>query len=363
MFRWLRWIAYTFLVFLLLFAGGGLFGYFYNGSKVRGWLAKPQPPGHMVSIANYRLYARVAGHASPTVVIFPAMASPSFEWWQIQERLSSMMRVVTYDRGGYGWSQAGQAPRTSQRIVFEARQLLETLKITPPYIVVGHSLGAFYAQHFARLYPQQVQGVVLLDPVIDDNQWKSKLNPILYQRFIDKTLFIKRGRTLAMFGLFRLLMTLPKDVPASQRQSIVEVYSNPDSYKIFLDEYLSIFRISFPKLHQFPAFPKIPLAVLYHDGNLTMKRMMKFNTTREQAMQVEQVWLSLTREYLKLSPLHRWLVAENSSHSIHLDRPDLVIQAVRDIAMPVANPATKRETNVPTKTTSTTKPTTQAGQK
>ena len=45
------------------------------------------------------------------------------------------------------------------------RTLLRTKKLTPPYILVGHSLGGLYSQHFAQRYPDEVGGIVLVDAV------------------------------------------------------------------------------------------------------------------------------------------------------------------------------------------------------
>ncbi len=336
--RVFKWVGYIFLGMVLLLVGGAVLAYFMNSSRVKSWLAKPQPPGKMIRISNYRLYARVAGKSAPTVVVFPAMGSASFEWWKIQKTLSKQVRVVTYDRGGYGWSEAGPAPRTSKRIVAAARTLLFRLKAKPPFLLVGHSTGAFYAQHFARLYPSLVRGIVLLDPVIDNNKWNAKLSRKLFKRFVDKTLFIKRGRSLAKFGLFRYLTVLPQTIPQQYHKHIVEVFSNPNSYKIFLDEYLSLMRISFPLLKSFPSFPTIPLTVIYHDSDVAIHRMMQFNTTRAQAELVERTWGQLTREYLAWSPKSRWVVAQKSTHQIHIDQPNIVIQEILRLAASV-NPS------------------------
>ncbi|TNE43849.1 MAG: alpha/beta hydrolase [Deltaproteobacteria bacterium] len=349
--RLFRWFSSVLLVLLLLLGGAVLVAYLYNASKVRSWKKTPQLPGKMVKITNYKVYTKVKGTAPPTVVIFPALGSTSFEWGPIQDQLSKTMRVVVYDRGGYGWSQVGPPPRTSKKVVAEANTLLSNLNIAPPYIVVGHSIGAYYAQHFARLRAKSVVGVMLLDPVADHNKWKSKLPNRLFKRFVDKSLFIKRGRTLAKFGLFRMLTVLPKTLDKEQKRNIVEVYSNPASYKIFLDEYLSLYRISFSRWDKLPPFPKIPLTLLYHDSERAVKRMVKFKTDPVEAQRIETVGMELAREYLKLSPKSRWVVAENSNHQIHLDRPELVLKELKQLAQAALAPPCRRKAVVPRKPT------------
>lgn len=360
--RLFRWFSTLFLILLLMFGLGVLVAYLYNSSKVSAWKKNPQKPGVMVKLTNYKVYTKVKGQGGLTAIVFPALGSTSFEWSPIQDALAKKMRVVVYDRGGYGWSQAGKPPRTSKRIVDEANMLLRKLRIPPPYLVVGHSIGAFYAQHFARLRPKSVVGVVMIDPVSDHNKWKSKMPTKLFKRFVDKSLFIKRGRTLAKFGLFRVLTVLPKTLSKEQQRHIVEVYSNPASYKVFLDEYLSLFNISFNRYHKMPAFPKVPLTVMYHDSEMAVQRMKKFKTEPDQAQRLETVGIQLAREYLKLSPKSRWVIAQNSHHQIHLDRPELVIQEVLRVAKlamtgaPAAKTKTKVGTQVRPKKAATTKP-------
>jgi pimeloyl-ACP methyl ester carboxylesterase len=71
---------------------------------------------------------------------------------------------VSYTRRGYGTgSDAIDGPRDAERIVAELRWRLAASGISPPYLLVGHSLGGLYMQYFARRYPEDVQGLVLVD--------------------------------------------------------------------------------------------------------------------------------------------------------------------------------------------------------
>jgi len=48
-------------------------------------------------------------------------------------------------------------------MVEHLRDVLKDREIKPPYILVGHSLGGLNMQYFAKKYPQEVLGVVLVD--------------------------------------------------------------------------------------------------------------------------------------------------------------------------------------------------------
>jgi pimeloyl-ACP methyl ester carboxylesterase len=52
---------------------------------------------------------------------------------------------------------------TADEVATNLRALLAAADVRPPYILVGHSLGGLYVQMFARKYPKEVSGVVLLD--------------------------------------------------------------------------------------------------------------------------------------------------------------------------------------------------------
>lgn len=72
-------------------------------------------------------------------------------------------RTLAYNRAGYQGSDPAAGPRDSATIVAELRAELKRRNIDPPYILVGHSLGGLYMQYFARNYPKEVAGLLLVD--------------------------------------------------------------------------------------------------------------------------------------------------------------------------------------------------------
>src|ERR1044072_6383392 len=63
-----------------------------------------------------------------------------------------------------GKSEPGRGPRTATRVARELHEALRAAKLAPPYVLVGHSAGAAYVRVFARLYPKEVAGLVLIVP-------------------------------------------------------------------------------------------------------------------------------------------------------------------------------------------------------
>ncbi|MFO1210687.1 MAG: alpha/beta hydrolase [Amaricoccus sp.] len=104
-----------------------------------------------------------AGSGAPTVVFENGLGG-SLDWWaKVIPTVSRETQVFAYDRPGTGGSDAVPGPRDGDRIVEELRRTLRAEGIAPPYILVGHSVGGLYVQLFARRYPREIAGLVLVD--------------------------------------------------------------------------------------------------------------------------------------------------------------------------------------------------------
>ena len=102
--------------------------------------------------------------ASPMVVVFEAGSRGTIDkWGSVLEGASRDATVFAYNRPGYGNSDDAATPRDGRTVVEELRQLLRHKGLNPPYLLVGHSLGGLYMQLFARAYPDEVKGLVLVD--------------------------------------------------------------------------------------------------------------------------------------------------------------------------------------------------------
>src|SRR5918994_1877593 len=99
------------------------------------------PPGALVDIGSHRLHLNCSGDGSPSIIFDAALGGSSISWSLVQPRVSQLARTCSYDRAGFGWSDAGPLPRTAGRIADELRQLLRRADVAPPYVLVGHSFG------------------------------------------------------------------------------------------------------------------------------------------------------------------------------------------------------------------------------
>jgi pimeloyl-ACP methyl ester carboxylesterase len=131
----------------------------------------------MVDIGSTQLRLSCAGCGTPTVVLDAGLGEGLETWTKVQTQVAAFTRVCAYDRAGVGKSGPGLKPRTSGQIVSELRTLLSRAEIEGPYVLVGHSLGGLNAQLYAIEHPDEVAGLVLVDPTFPD--MIARLKPVL----------------------------------------------------------------------------------------------------------------------------------------------------------------------------------------
>ncbi|MEG3193854.1 alpha/beta fold hydrolase, partial [Lysobacter sp. D1-1-M9] len=90
-------------------------------------------------------------------------------WHKVLKPLSEFATVVAYNRPGMGRSAKPQMPQTGVHMATSLHALLEHADLPPPYVLVGHSLGGLIVNLFARSYPAEVAGVVLLEATSPDD--------------------------------------------------------------------------------------------------------------------------------------------------------------------------------------------------
>lgn len=103
------------------------------------------------------------GRKGPVVLLDSGYAADSRAWRRVMKGLSGF-RVCAQDRAGAGQSSAGPLPRDGTAVARDLHAAVTAAGLTGPYILVGHSLGGLHVRHFARLFPEDTAGLVLVDP-------------------------------------------------------------------------------------------------------------------------------------------------------------------------------------------------------
>ncbi|MFY7867074.1 alpha/beta fold hydrolase [Roseateles sp.] len=113
--------------------------------------AEPAPP-------------RVLNATGPVVVLQAGLGDGASSWRALERGLSAKHTVLALDRPGYGARRWGDGPRDPCTVAAELRAQLQGAGLQPPYLLVGHSLGGLYQWAYSRLYPEEVAGLLLIEP-------------------------------------------------------------------------------------------------------------------------------------------------------------------------------------------------------
>ncbi|CAK46936.1 uncharacterized protein An16g05960 [Aspergillus niger] len=124
---------------------------------------------HSASIGTHTLSYALRGPPrqpnKPLIIILTGITSSALEWSAVCRHLSTDASILLYERSGYGRSEPSPNPPDSLTIIDELCHLLDAAALSPPYLVIGHSWGGILAREFLAARPDDVCGMVLVDPV------------------------------------------------------------------------------------------------------------------------------------------------------------------------------------------------------
>lgn len=116
-----------------------------------------------INSATIEFSEHLTTNAQATVVFENGLLLDLSTWKAVAAGLKQCCNLLFYNRPGVGRSTRGDADISPELESLRLYQLLKERDLPAPYIVVGHSLGGQYAQAYAKRYPEQVDGVVLVD--------------------------------------------------------------------------------------------------------------------------------------------------------------------------------------------------------
>lgn len=307
------------------------------GAKAKSDLkAKYPPPGNLVDVGGYRLHIFCEGKGSPTVVFEAGLGDPSLIWELVRPEIAKTTRVCVYDRAGLGWSDPSPKSRTAENIVKELHTLLTGAGIPGPYVLVGHSVGGMYLRLYAHDYPDNVVGIVLVDSAHEEQVSRAPeaFAELSRQAKPKKIQGLEAYKPFAAIGVFALV---PSQVPVDAElpkaaQEAFQALAAKDTG--FLETVIAEEKAFDESLTQVEAahittLGNIPLIVLCH-GQFGLNSA-ETGLSSEVIQQVEQGWRQLQTELAALSPQGKLVVAEQSGHYIHLQQPQLVIDAIKQV--------------------------------
>jgi pimeloyl-ACP methyl ester carboxylesterase len=339
-------VIFLWIVVALLLAGGGyqILGGYLDARRFRA-------PGRFVEAGGSRLHLHERGSGRPAVILEAGIAGSSLGWALVQPAIAAFTKACSYDRAGLGFSGKVIGPRTVEQMTSDLRALLTSAGTSPPYILVGHSFGGLLIRAYANFYPQDVAGLVFVDPVCLCT-W-ADCGTRERNRLAVGVRLSRRGSVLARLGIVRLALTLlvsggrwlPKligraaagqgtgtmerligevrKLPREAWPVIQSHWCNPKNFRA-MAAYLECLPESARAARVLVIPPEIPFTVL-SAGNATEAEL------RERDSWVEQ------------SGCGKHVRVQGAGHWIQLERPDVVVEAVlefvkRKTAIPIDRP-------------------------
>ena len=278
--------------------------------------AKDKPyPGKLIDIGTHRLYINCKGEGSPTVIIDSGIGGFSLEWTRIQDEISSSVRVCSYDRAGYGWSDPGPRPRTTAQISFELKRLLTAARIPGPYILIGHSFGGYNIRYFASQYPELVAGMVFVD-----SSHPEQFNTEEFKRIHTVNNDLNSQKYKNSFKVRLVRPVIANNYPEENKHMAYILMSTMKAQLTLMDELdnmeLSAKQVS---LNEHPPY-NFPVVIITRG-----KRVWPENKSGDRK---EKQWTLLQNDLENISYQSYHYLARQSGHIVHLDEPELVSENI-----------------------------------
>ncbi len=271
------------------------------------------------------------------MVLDAGLGDSSVNFQPLQASIAEFTRVCIYDRAGYGWSEPGPEPRTSEQIVDELASLLDVAGETGPYVLAGHSFGGLNVILFGATHPDDVAGVVLIDSSHPDQTAALAEVPELLavqDAEIAGLGELATASAAGEVGAADVLANAPAALPDDLKQVWAEAFIQPDSLNAAVAEYAS-FEDSAAEVGANGSLGDIPLVVLAHglglDTTLPADVREQLGLTDDALARYETIWRGLQEDHLTRSSDSELVVAENSTHYIYFDEPDVVVSAIHDL--------------------------------
>lgn len=325
------WKLLGLMVLALLLAGAA--GFTFEQWSVARDLERLPAPGTLYRVGTHRLHLYCEGTGEVTVLLESGWGMPSAVWARTLPLLSARTRTCVYDRAGYGWSEAGPAPRDAAQIAKEAEELLAAAQIRGPLILVGHSFGGICARLLAKRLPEQVAGLVLVDAVQED---MLRELPMIRQRMEERRALLEAGPWLAELGLLRLAPGA-FGIPERGEEFAALTEEQWDRLRTFramprqvggaLAELL-LFEQSMQQAAEAGGFGALPMLVV----SAGMAKKPRWAPPDYTDAEYLRRWDLLQEKLRRLAePAAERRIARHSGHEIPIQEPEMVQQAVEDL--------------------------------
>lgn len=278
--------------------------------------AQPEPKGgHTKSIdvdgkkmTVYTMGLETRKSDQPVVIFENGMGVTLNNFDNIFDEVAKSTPFVAYDRTGMGKSESdGQLP-TLKHNSDRLKRLLTVMNVKPPYLIIGHSMGGVYARGYAVYYPEDLAGLIFLDP-----------GDFTETRFTYNEALKDIGRTPEQIEAFtKNRLSQPKITLSADTAPIRESQVLSDlrwtDWKEIIDTELPNIPIQFIIGGKFNVAPQMRIKEFDHETYFRARQARAFER-----------FTKITRS----SPYGKIFYSSSAGHYVHLDDPLLVISCIR----------------------------------
>ncbi len=306
------------------------------------WLdgRKFHAPGTLVKLPGRTVHVQQAGSGEPAIVLESGIAATSLNWGILQPQLAPYATVFSYDRAGLGWSTPTGHQCQITKMAGELHEWLEALHVPKPYVLAGHSYAAYILRLYAQQFSDEIAGIILVDPLTPE-EW---IKPDRAQRRqVRRAVWFSRaGAVISTLGVLRFCLWLLQQGNSAVPRRVLGSFGSgakgaverilgelsklpPQTVRLARERWChpKFFLVMARYIQTLPACaaevsgcdipPHIPVTVI-SGAHQTGIRLMEHKAIAAHSLR------------------GRHLMAEKGAHWVHLDQPELIVQAFRQMA-------------------------------
>ena len=273
-------------------------------------------PGKTYLVNGHGMRIDCRGTGSPTIVLEAGGGNDGLIWGGVQPVLAKTTRVCSYDRAGYGGSQALPPPRDADHIAVELHGLLTAAKVDQPIVLIGHSHGGIYIRDYATRYPDAIAGLVFVDSSTPLQDRNPAFKAIDYKRQPQRIEMLLE-RVSFDLGIPRLFGACSGSFPGFDPHA-AKLHAEDRCHEPFgtiASEGESMDRDGEETVHTGP-YKALPILIFSHDSTEVDRN--------GQTVDLEKAFNQMQEDLKRLSTCNRRIIAKGSGHYVQLDRPELV---------------------------------------
>ena len=286
-------------------------------------------PGQLVDVGGgRRIQLDCRGSGSPTVLLESGLDNlGSVSWALVHDSIATTTRTCAYSRAGIMWSDPASGAFDSKHVSEDLHAALAKAGEHPPFVVAGHSLGGPYALLYTGLYPSEVAGLVFVDASHPDQL--DRLRKATGTSMQPPTGMLSAVAALSWTGVIRLIPDGASPKLPGAAVAAAGAYTSPSPGPTLRE--LKGLAATLQTAGQYRQLGDRPLVVLTAMAPLPDDVLKSAGLTREQGDRMRTAWKGLHDDEATWSTHSRHELVPDATHYIQLDRPDVVIKAVREV--------------------------------